>query len=164
MLPEHLSNGVCSLRPNEDKLTFSCFMEVAPNGNVVDFSIEETVIRSKQRFAYKEVQEILDGKREHPYQIELKTLQALANTLLDKRFREGSINFETPEPRFVLDEDGKPVDVIIKERLFAHKLIEECMLLANKTVAGYVKTLDRKSTRLNSSHVAISYAVFCLKK
>lgn len=159
MLPEHLSNGVCSLRPNEDKLTFSCFMEVAPNGNVVDFSIEETVIRSKQRFAYEEVQEILDGKREHPYQIELKTLQALANTLLDKRFREGSINFETPEPRFVLDEDGKPVDVIIKERLFAHKLIEECMLLANKTVAGYVKTLRKKDGKASKNDHPFLYRI-----
>ncbi|HMB41639.1 MAG TPA: RNB domain-containing ribonuclease, partial [Balneolaceae bacterium] len=140
MLPEHLSNGVCSLRPNEDKLAFSCFMEIAPNGKLVDYTIEETVIHSKQRFVYDEVQDILDGKENHKYINELKTLQALANILLDKRFREGSINFETPEPKFVLDENGKPVDVIVKERLFAHKLIEECMLMANKTVAYHVST------------------------
>jgi ribonuclease R len=146
MLPEHLSNGVCSLRPNEDKLAFSCFMEIAPNGKLVDYTIEETVIHSKQRFVYDEVQDILDGKEKHQYVNELKTLQTLANILLDKRFREGSINFETPEPKFVLDENGKPVDVIVKERLFAHKLIEECMLMANKTVAYHVSTL-RKSQK-----------------
>jgi ribonuclease R len=146
MLPEHLSNGVCSLRPNEDKLAFSCFMEIAPNGKLIDYSIEETVIHSKQRFVYDEVQDILDGKENHKFVNELKTLQKLANILLDKRFREGSINFETPEPKFVLDESGKPVDVIVKERLFAHKLIEECMLMANKTVAYHVSTL-RKSQK-----------------
>ena len=144
MLPERLSNGVCSLRPNEDKLAFSCFMEIAPNGKLVDYSIEETVIHSKQRFVYDEVQDILDGKNDHEFVPELKMLQTLANTLLEKRFREGSINFETPEPKFVLDDDGKPVDVIVKERLFAHKLIEECMLMANKTVALHVDSLRTK--------------------
>ncbi|MFO7847284.1 MAG: ribonuclease R [Balneolaceae bacterium] len=148
MLPERLSNGVCSLRPFEDKLSYSCFMEVAPNGKVVDHSVEETVIHSRQRFTYDEVQEILDGNKSHPYENQLKTLQTLANILLDKRFREGSINFETPEPRFILDDSGKPVDVIVKERKFAHKLIEECMLLANKTVAKHVDQLrDTKPSR-----------------
>ncbi|TVR30214.1 MAG: ribonuclease R [Balneolaceae bacterium] len=146
MLPERLSNGVCSLRPNEDKLTYSCFMEIAPNGKLVNYSIEETVIHSKQRFVYDEVQEILDGKVKHKYINELKILEKLAKVLLEKRFNEGSINFETPEPKFVLDEKGKPVDVIVKERLFAHKLIEECMLMANKTVAYHVDTL-RKNIR-----------------
>ncbi len=153
MLPEHLSNGVCSLRPNEDKLAYSCFMEIAPNGKLVDYSIEETVIHSKERFAYEEVQEILDGKKSHEFIPELETLQALANILLDKRFRQGSINFETPEPKFVLDDDGKPVDVVVKERLFAHKLIEECMLMANKTVAYHVDTLRKKSNkRVKNDH------------
>jgi ribonuclease R len=147
MLPERLSNGVCSLRPNEDKLAYSCFMEIAPNGKLVDYSIEETVIHSKQRFVYDEAQDILDGKNQHKYHNELKILQALANTLLDKRFREGSINFETPEPKFVLDDTGKPVDVIVKERLFAHKLIEECMLMANKTVSYHIKTLRKKGNK-----------------
>lgn len=159
MLPEHLSNGVCSLRPDEDKLAFSCFMEVAPNGTVASYSIEETVIRSRQRFAYEEAQEILDGNSEHKYKTELKTLQALANTLLDKRFREGSIQFETPEPRFVLDEHGKPVDVVVKERLFAHKLIEECMLLANKTVAAHVKSLRKKEGKASKNDHPFLYRV-----
>ena len=144
MLPEYLSNGVCSLRPHEDKLAFSCFMEIAPNGKLVDYSIEETVIHSKQRFVYDEVQDILDEKNDHEFVPELKMLQALANKLLEKRFREGSINFETPEPKFVLDDNGKPIDVIVKERLFAHKLIEECMLMANKTVALHVDSLRTK--------------------
>ena len=153
MLPERLSNGVCSLRPNEDKLAYSCFMEIAPNGKLVDYSIEETVIHSKERFVYDEVQDILDGKNGHKFEKELKTLQALANILLDKRFREGSINFETPEPKFVLDDTGKPVDVIVKERLFAHKLIEECMLMANKTVAYHVETLRKKGNkRVKNDH------------
>ena len=149
MLPERLSNGLCSLRPNEDKLAYSCFMEVVPNGKVVNHSIKETVIRSKQRFVYDEVQDILDGKNSHKYEVELKTLQALANILLEKRFQEGSIKFETPEPKFVLDDNGKPVDVILKERLFAHRLIEECMLLANKTVAKHIKGLRKKNPGKN---------------
>lgn len=149
MLPERLSNGVCSLRPNEDKLAYSCFMEIEPNGNVADYSIDETVIHSRQRFAYEDVQNILDGNKSHPFEGQLKTLEKLAHTLLDKRFREGSINFETPEPKFVLDERGKPVDVIVKERKFAHKLIEECMLLANKTVAKHVKKLRTKKNAKN---------------
>ncbi|MEX0649258.1 MAG: ribonuclease R [Balneolaceae bacterium] len=144
MLPERLSNGVCSLRPNEDKLAYSCFMEIAPDGKLVDYTIEETVIHSKQRFVYDEVQEILDGKKDHEFVPELKILEKLAHVLLDKRFREGSINFETPEPKFVLDKSGKPVEVIVKERLFAHKLIEECMLMANKTVALHVDSLRTK--------------------
>lgn len=147
MLPERLSNGVCSLRPHEDKLAYSCFMEIEPNGKLVDYSVEETVIHSKQRFVYEEVQDILDGKKDHPFINELKTLQALANILLKKRFRQGSINFETPEPKFVLDKTGKPVDVILKKRIFAHKLIEECMLMANKTVAYHVDTLRKKGKK-----------------
>lgn len=147
MLPEHLSNGLCSLRPNEDKLTYSCFMEIDHRGEVLDHSIEETIIHSKQRFTYEEVQQILDGNASHRYQKQLRQLEKLANNLLAKREREGSIQFETPEPKFVLDESGKPTDVIVKERLFAHRLIEECMLAANKTVAKHVDSMrkDRKN-------------------
>jgi len=147
MMPERLSNGLCSLRPHEDKLAFSCFMEIAPNGKLVNHTIEETVIHSRQRFVYEEVQDILDGKNTHPFETQLKTLQTLANILLDKRFREGSIAFETPEPKFVLDESGKPIDVIVKERIFAHKLIEECMLMANRTVAKHVEDLRTKESK-----------------
>ncbi|MFU8813498.1 MAG: ribonuclease R family protein, partial [Balneolaceae bacterium] len=147
MLPERLSNGLCSLRPNEDKLAYSCFMEIAPNGKLVNHSVEETVIHSKQRFVYDEVQEVLDGKVDHEFKPELQILEKLTKTLLDRRFKAGSINFETPEPKFVLDENGKPVDVIVKERLFAHRLVEECMLMANKTVAKHVAHLRKKQPK-----------------
>jgi len=149
MLPERLSNGVCSLRPNEDKLVYSCFMEITPQGKLVNHSIEEAVIHSKQRFAYEEVQEILDGKVKHEFINELKTLEKLAKTLLENRFKRGSINFETPEPKFVLDASGKPIEVIVKERIFAHRLIEECMLMANKTVALHVDQLRGDSGKKN---------------
>lgn len=149
MLPEKLSNGVCSLSPHEDKLAFSCFMEIAPNGKVVDHSIEETVIHSDKRFTYEQAQEIIDGA-ESELSMEVQTAAKLAHTLLDKRFSEGSINFETPEPKFILDDNGKPIDVILKKRLFAHRLIEECMLMANKTVARHIDKLRKKSNKRNN--------------
>ena len=146
MLPEKLSNGVCSLRPNEDKLAYSCFMEIAPNGTLIDHSIEETVIHSDHRLSYEQAQEVIDGASSD-YASEINTAAKLAHILLDKRFKEGSINFETPEPKFVLDENGKPIDVKLKERLFAHRLVEECMLMANRTVAKHVKQLRRRSSK-----------------
>ena len=146
MLPEKLSNGVCSLRPEEDKLAYSCFMEISPKGKLVDFSIEETVIHSKRRFTYEQAQEILDGKQS-PFSEPLKTAEKLAHVLLEKRFKEGSIDFDTPEPKFILDENGKPLDIQLKDRLFAHRLIEECMLMANRTVARHVENLREQSRK-----------------
>ena len=146
MLPEKLSNGVCSLRPHEDKLAYSCFMEIAPNGKLVDYSIEETVIHSKQRFTYEQAQEVIDGAQSE-YSIQMQSAAKLAHTLIDKRFKEGSINFDTPEPKFVLDENGKPIDVKLKERLFAHRLVEECMLMANRTVAIHIDKLREQSNK-----------------
>jgi len=143
MLPECLSNGVCSLRPNEDKLAFSCFMEITPDGNLVDYNIEETVINSDRRFTYEEVQEIIDGKS-NPHQKSIQILAELTSMLTEKRFRQGSIDLDTPEPRFRLDEHGKPLGVFVKERLQAHRLVEECMLMANKTVAGHITQLRSK--------------------
>lgn len=151
MLPERLSNGVCSLRPHEDKLTYSCFMEINPGGKLVDYSVEEVLINSKQRFVYDEVQEILDGKN-HPLKENLKIAEKLAKILMDNRFKNGSINFETPEPRFVLDDQGKPIDVIIKKRLFAHRLVEEFMLMANKTVARHIDNLRDNSNKGKSEN------------
>jgi ribonuclease R len=149
MLPEVLSNGVCSLRPNEDKLTYSCFMEIAPTGKLVDYEIEETVIHSKQRFTYEQAQEVVDGK-DHKFAKEVTMVAELARVLLDKRFKEGAIDFDNPEPKFVLDNNGTPVKVIIKERIFAHRLIEECMLMANKTVATHVEEMRKKSNQKRS--------------
>ena len=152
MLPERLSNGVCSLRPHEDKLTYSCFMEIDEQGKVVNYSVEETVIHSKQRFTYEEAQEILDGK-DHKLKSEVHLAGMLAKILMDKRFKEGAIDFDTPEPRFVLDDKGKPIDVILKKRLFAHRLIEECMLMANKTVAIHIDNLKQDSGKRKSKHL-----------
>lgn len=159
MLPEKLSNGVCSLRPNEDKLAYSCFMEIAPNGRLVNHTIEETVINSNQRFSYEQAQDIIDGAPSD-YSVEMKSAAKLAHILLDKRFREGSINFETPEPVFELDENGKPQDVKLKERLFAHRLIEECMLMANRTVSRHIKQLRKRSgNKGNSKHKPFLYRI-----
>ncbi|MDR8390400.1 ribonuclease R [Aliifodinibius sp. S!AR15-10] len=149
MLPEKLSNGVCSLRPEEDKLAYSCFMELTPKGKLVDYSIEETVIHSKRRFTYEEAQEVLDGKVDR-FTGPLKTAEKLAHILLEKRFKEGSIDFDTPEPKFILDENGKPLDVELKERVFAHRLIEECMLMANRTVAYHIEKLRDQSNKKRS--------------
>lgn len=146
MLPEKLSNGVCSLRPKEDKLAYSCFMEIAPNGKLVDHKIEETVIHSNHRFTYEQAQEVIDGASSD-YSTEMQTAAKLAHVLLNKRFKEGSIQFDTPEPKFVLDETGRPIDVKLKERLFAHKLVEECMLMANQTVARHIAGLRRDSNK-----------------
>jgi len=140
MLPEKLSNGLCSLNPNEDTLTFSCFMEVDKAGLVVNYSIDETVIHSKFRFAYEDAQAVLDGD-EHHLSGHLNTLWELAQLLMGNRMSAGAVDFNTPEPRFVLDEKGVPVSVKLKERLNAHRLIEECMLLANKTVSIHVEHL-----------------------
>ncbi len=145
MLPEKLSNGVCSLRPKEDKLTYSCFMEVTPDGQVVDYSIDETVIHSKFRLTYEEAQEIIEGKKHKQLSDPIQKLVKLTDTLTEKRFRENAIDLHTPEPRFVLDDEGKPVDVIVKKQLKAHRLIEECMLLANRTVAEHIDAMRKNS-------------------
>ena len=140
MLPERLSNGVCSLRPKEDKLCYSCFMEVNLKAELVRYEIKETVIHSDHRFTYEQAQEILDGN-DHFLSKEVNLVGELAKKLLKKRFKEGAIDFDTPEPRFVLNDKGEPEKVILKKRLFAHRLIEECMLLANRTVAEHVQYL-----------------------
>jgi ribonuclease R len=145
MLPESLSNGVCSLRPDEEKLCYSCFMEITPAGKIINYEITETVIKSCFRFTYEHAQEVLDGKS-NPYTEELKILHRLSKTLTEKRFREGAMDFDSPEPRFELDEAGKPLSVIIKQRLDTHRLVEECMLMANKTVAYHIEKLRDSSS------------------
>lgn len=137
MLPERLSNGLCSLRPREDKLTFSCVFEMTEEAEVLDFWIGRTVIHSDRRFAYEEAQENID-KQEGDFFAELTFLNGLAKKLRADRFKKGAINFETVEVKFKLDEKGKPLGLMIKERKDIHKMIEEFMLLANRTVAGYI--------------------------
>lgn len=134
MLPEHLSNGICSLRPDEDKLTFSCIFKMDDNGNVLDSNITRTVTRSNRRFTYEEAQDVIEtGKGD--YAEELTTLDRLAKILRKERYEEGSVEFDRMEVRFDIDENGHPTGVYFKESKDANKLIEEFMLLANKTVA-----------------------------
>ncbi len=146
MLPERLSNELCSLRPDEDKLTFSAVFELNREAAIVKEWFGRTIIRSDRRFTYEEAQERLEtGKGD--FSSELKSLNALALKLKDQRYAKGAINFETTEIKFRLDESGKPLEVIPKERKDAHKLIEEFMLLANKRVAEYVYNLYQGKER-----------------
>jgi ribonuclease R len=137
MLPERLSNGLCSLRPNEDKFTFSAVFDLDQNGQIHKEWFGRTVIHSDRRFSYEEAQEIIEGQT-GDYQKEVLQLNELALKLRKQRFREGAINFETREVRFQLAEDGTPLGVTPRIRKDAHKLVEEFMLLANKKVAQFV--------------------------
>ncbi|MDE6718205.1 MAG: ribonuclease R [Muribaculaceae bacterium] len=134
MLPERLSNGICSLRPNEEKLTFSAIFELDNKANVVNSRIGRTVIESERRFTYEEAQEIIE-KGEGDYARELKVLNDLAKHLRRKRYDAGALEFDRAEVRFEIDKEGKPISVYFKESKDANKLIEEFMLLANMTVA-----------------------------
>jgi len=138
MLPEVLSNDLCSLNPNEDKFTFSAIFTMTGEGEVLDEWFGRTVIHSDKRFSYEDAQEVIDGKQDGPYQEELRALRDIAQKLEKKKFRGGAIAFETEEVKFVLDEKGKPIKVYKKSRLETHKLVEEFMLLANRAVAKFV--------------------------
>jgi ribonuclease R len=137
MLPERISNELCSLRPHEDKLTFSAIFRMTPKGEIKHSWIGRTVIHSDHRFTYEEVQEIIEQKT-GPYQPEIETLNELAQRFRKQRFKKGAINFSSTEVRFKLDEKGKPIGIMIKESKESHQLVEEFMLLANRTVAEYV--------------------------
>jgi ribonuclease R len=137
MLPEKLSNGVCSLRPNEEKLTFSAVFKMNLEGEILDKWIGKTVIYSDRRFAYEDAQERIESK-EGDYAKEINTLNDIALILRKARFKNGAVNFETEEVKFKLDENYKPIGIYKKVRKDAHKMIEEFMLLANRTVAEFV--------------------------
>jgi ribonuclease R len=141
MLPEHISNFLCSLRPHEDKLTFSAVFQMTPKGQVKQYWIGRTVIHSNHRFTYEEVQEIIE-KEEGLYSDEILLLNSIAQRLRKKRFDSGAINFSSTEVRFKLDEKGKPIGIIVKESKEAHQLIEEFMLLANKYVAENISKVE----------------------
>ncbi len=147
MLPEKLSNELCSLRPHEDKLTFSAVFEFDRRDRVVSRWFGKTVIHSDRRFTYNEAQEILE-KRTGAFAEELLELNRLAQKLRARRFRNGSINFETEEVRFRLDEHGVPVEVYVKERKEAHMLVEDFMLLANREVATYIHEKGKDSQEI----------------
>lgn len=137
MLPEHLSNGICSLRPDEEKLTFSCVFVMDDDANVLSHRIARTVTKSNRRFTYEEAQEIIEtGKGD--YADEILTLDRLAKILRKRRYDLGSVEFDREEVRFEIDKDGHPIDVFFKESKDSNKLIEEFMLLANRTVAAEI--------------------------
>ncbi len=136
MFPEKISNGICSLRPHEDKLTFSALFEINPEGEVLSVDFCRAVIHSDRRFTYEEAQEVIETG-EGDFVEEIQALNHLAGILRKKKFAEGAITFDKPETKFVLDETGHPIDVYIKERKDAHLLVEDFMLLANKAVAQY---------------------------
>ena len=141
MLPEQLSNVVCSLRPHEDKFTFSAVFEMDDAGVISKQWFGKTVIHSDQRYSYEQAQEIIENKTVDgliPFSSEILTLDAIAKVFREKRLKNGAMNIESEEVRFQLDEEGFPVDIIIKTSKDAHKLIEEFMLLANKKVAEFI--------------------------
>ncbi|GAB4285879.1 MAG: ribonuclease R [Ignavibacteriaceae bacterium] len=144
MLPEKLSNEICSLKPDQDRLTCSVIVEITGTAKVVGYRIEKTIIRSKRRFTYEEVQKILESG-EGEFAGQLNQLNKIARQLRRKRVKEGSIEFFTPEVKFVLDKEGKPLDVIKKEIRESNMLVEEFMLLANKIVAKDRSDKTRKS-------------------
>ena len=147
MLPERLCNEICSLRPDEDKLTFSCIFELNGNAEVQKSHIARTVIRSNRRFAYEEAQEVIETG-EGDYKEEILALNDLAQKLRKRRFDNGSINFDRHEVKFDIDESGKPIGVYFKVSKEANKLIEEFMLLANRTVAEFIgKPKDGKKPK-----------------
>lgn len=137
MLPEHLSNGICSLRPDEEKLTLSVIFTMDTEANVLDRRIVPTVIRSDRRFTYEQAQEIIEtGKGD--YSDEVLMLDHLAKKLREHRYKAGALEFNRAEVRFEIDKDGKPISVYFKESKDANKLVEEFMLLANMSVAEHI--------------------------
>lgn len=136
MLPEKLSNLLCSLRPNEDKLTFSTIFEFDKKFNIVNYSIAKTIIHSRRRFTYEEAQQRIETGQ-GDYAEEMLLLDKIAKHLRAKRFKKGAIAFEKAEVRFKLDETGKPIGIVLKVRKDSNLLVEDFMLLANETVAKY---------------------------
>jgi len=135
MLPEVLSANLCSLRPNEDRLAVSAIINMDKNFNVLDTEILPTVINSKARFTYQDVQDVVSGNKDHTFKKELNTLKRLAAFLFKNRSDEGSIDFDIPEPIFEMGPKGIPHEIRPSERMESHRIVEECMLLANRLVA-----------------------------
>ena len=145
MLPEVLSNDVCSLNPGQDKLTFAAVLTISSGGHIQKAWLGRTIINSNKRFAYEEAQKALDEKKGEYYD-ELNRLNELAKILRGKRMKMGALDFDKEEVKFKLDTKGKPLSVAQKPRLDVHKLVEEFMILANKEVASY---LSREVKRIN---------------
>ena len=142
MLPERLCNFICSLRPDEEKLCYSAIFVLDEDANVKNYHIAHTVIKSNRRYAYEEVQEILTGK-DGDYAEELRTLDKLAKKLRERRFKGGAVKFDREELHFDIDEKGKPIRAYFKKSNDATQLIEEFMLLANRTVAEHIGKVEK---------------------
>ena len=142
MLPERLCNFICSLRPDEEKLCYSAIFVLDEDANVKNYHIAHTVIKSNRRYAYEEVQEILMGK-DGDYAEELRTLDKLAKKLRERRFKGGAVKFDREELHFDIDEKGKPIRAYFKKSNDATQLIEEFMLLANRTVAEHIGKVEK---------------------
>ena len=153
MLPEEISNVLCSLRPHEEKLTFSAVFQMTSKGKIKQYWLGKTIIYSDHRFTYEEVQEIIETK-DGLYRDEILLLNDIAQQLRNERFRNGAINFSSQEVRFKLDENNKPIGIMVKESKEAHQLIEEFMLLANRTVAENLGKI-----KINNKPVAFPYRV-----
>ncbi|MBN2030776.1 ribonuclease R [bacterium] len=172
MLPERLSSDLCSLRPNEDRLTFSVLMELSEDGTLQDYQIKESVIHSRHRLTYRQVQKMIErdegcdprsnslGEIKQPANKQTDSIQddhilqetviqmvQLSRKLMAKWKEDGSIDFEIPEPKVVLDDQGHVTDLQIRERLESHRLVEAFMLLANRTVAEHIHRLRQETHR-----------------
>lgn len=168
MLPHSLSNGMCSLNPNEDRYAFSAVFKISKKGEVLERWFGKTMIHSDKRFSYEEAQEVLnsaagptEGGQEPsavaggawttpPFKTELLELNRIAKIMLKQRKEKGAIDFETTEIKFQLDEEGHPIAVLKKERLDTHKLVEEFMLLANREVAEFISTKNKIAHQENA--------------
>ncbi len=153
MLPEKISNELCSLRPHEDKFTFSAIFQMNAKGDIKQYWLGKTVIHSDHRYAYEDVQEIIETKK-GKHEEEILLLNDIAQRLRKTRFSKGAINFSSQEVRFKLDEKGKPIGIVVKESKESHQLIEEFMLLANRTVAENVAKL-----KINKKPLPFPYRV-----
>lgn len=146
MLPRKLSNGICSLNPNEDRLAMSCVMEIDSKGNVVDYDIFESVIKSKIQMTYKNVNNILEhdiiNPDYEPYVNDLKLMAELAGILRKNKERRGYIDFDIDEAKIIVNEDGKAIDIVKRERGVGEKLIEDFMIAVNETVATHVYFME----------------------
>ena len=142
MLPHQLSNGICSLNPNVDRLAISCVMEINPNGDIIDYDIFESVIKSNIQMTYKNVNSILEKNvvptGYEPYVESLKAMMELADILRKNKIRKGYIDFEIDEPKIITNDKGEAIDVVLRERGTGEKLIEDFMIAANETVARHI--------------------------
>lgn len=145
MLPERLANNLCSLRPNEDRLAYSIFIELdAETAERKNYAIKKTIINSKRRYTYEEAQDLLDEKTSDENSETLLKMNEFSLKIRQQRFRAGSINFNSPEVRFALDELGKPTGIVRKKQLQSMKLIEEFMLTANIVAAEHIVSMAEK--------------------